>query len=373
MRRRPRSARIRSRTARASLTSSRPASFAASISAATSAVVCSRVAASSASVVGAQLGDLASRRWPASRWRRRSPPPRARRPRSAPRRASRRRRRRPPRASRSAAASAAAVSSSAVVLGPRADLLGRLLRRPQHARGLLAERVEQPVLGDERRVLELLLQLRDLAPASASSRRERGRHLVGDALQEVADLELADAAERGGEPAGRDLVGGQARRARRRAAVDVSHGVTLGAITAHHGIGVPSGSRGPPPSAQAGARPGSRRRRCSAGRASAWSRVVTPTTFMSPALRPGVAHLGARHDHQAWRRRARAATAFCGDPAHLADGAVAVDRAGHRDLLAAGEVAGREVVDDREREREPARRAAHVAGGDLDLRPGSRP
>src|SRR5205807_911318 len=56
--------------------------------------------------------------------------------------------------------------------------------------------------------------------------RQRGRHLVGDALQEVAHLQLAHAAERGGEAARRDLVGGQARRALRRAAMDVSHGAT---------------------------------------------------------------------------------------------------------------------------------------------------
>src|SRR5712692_1098669 len=47
------------------------------------------------------------------------------------------------------------------------------------------------------------------------------------------------------------------------------------------------------------------------------------------------------------------------DPADRSDRAVRLDGPGDRNLLAAGEVTGREIVDDREREREPGRRSTH--------------
>src|SRR5215211_1090427 len=47
--------------------------------------------------------------------------------------------------------------------------------------------------------------------------------------------------------------------------------------------------------------------------------------------------------------------------------AVGADGPGDRHLLAAGQVAGSELVEDREREREPRRRPAHAAGIDLDV------
>src|SRR5438045_4088957 len=45
------------------------------------------------------------------------------------------------------------------------------------------------------------------------------------------------------------------------------------------------------------------------------------------------------------------------------DAAVGADRPGDRHLLAAGQIAGRELVEDREGERETGRRTAHPAGG----------
>src|SRR5918995_6841048 len=50
-----------------------------------------------------------------------------------------------------------------------------------------------------------------------------------------------------------------------------------------------------------------------------------------------------------------------------AHGAVAADGPGDRDLLAAGQVPGAELVQDREREREPGRRATDASGVDLDV------
>ena len=196
-------------------------------------------------------------------------------------------------------------------------------------------------------------------------------HLVGDPLQEVADLELAEATERGREPAGGDLVGRQARRS------SPPHGggrqprdhprIDHGAPWYWRTFRVPrTASRAQPARAGIAAPPLARRARRAPRRACA-----TPTTFMSPALRPGVAAPRRAARSSGGRPAARAATAFCGDPAHLADVAGAVDRAADRDLLAAGEVAGRQVVDDREREREPARRAADVTRWRSRFRPGS--
>ena len=53
--------------------------------------------------------------------------------------------------------------------------------------------------------------------------------------------------------------------------------------------------------------------------------------------------------------------------ADLADVAVGIDRAGDRDPLAAGEVARRQRVDDRQRHRETGRRPADVARVDVDV------
>ena len=54
-------------------------------------------------------------------------------------------------------------------------------------------------------------------------------------------------------------------------------------------------------------------------------------------------------------------------PADRADGAVEVDRAGDGDSRAAGQVARRQLVDQRQRERQAGRRPADLAGVDVDL------
>ena len=56
-----------------------------------------------------------------------------------------------------------------------------------------------------------------------------------------------------------------------------------------------------------------------------------------------------------------------GETADRTDRAVEVDRAGHRDVAAAGQLSGRELVDQRQRERQAGRRPADVVGLDVDL------
>ena len=63
----------------------------------------------------------------------------------------------------------------------------------------------------------------------------------------------------------------------------------------------------------------------------------------------------------------RTADTFWASPPIAPDRAVEVDLAGDGDVGAAGEVARRQLVDQRQRERQPGRRPADAAGVDVDL------
>ena len=132
-------------------------------------------------------------------------------------------------------------------------------------------------------------------------------------------------------------------------------------------VGWQSGNRRRSVDAARAASPPSRCSAASASSSVATGMISTSSAGHDAGPASDALALRGRHDEVRRRRPGATADAFWRRPPIAPTVAVEVDRPGDGDVLAAGELARRQLVDQGQRERQPGRRAADAAGVDVDL------
>ena len=243
------------------------------------------------------------------------------------------------------------------VLGPAADRRAALAGGLQDARRLLAEQARRRLVVERQPSVDDRAGLggAQLALEEPLALLQAGQ-LGGDHAQEVADLLLVEAAPRGAER----RVGHAGRGRRIGARERDGHG-------AKRKRGAPRRSR----QSAAAVRGAAGRRRGARSAASASSSVATgmistssPAISRARAMSSSLCDAGTRNVLHAGLAHGRRLLRQAADGA---DRAVELDRARDRDVGAAGQVARRQLVDQRQRERQPGRRPADAVGVDVDL------